>query len=242
MTVNDKNLDTQVKNYINFLKKQPKGFVYKDNAEKQEVAQSATTSKQKKEIESKSRQEMLDEIKCKFKNCNKCPLAEQGRAQVVFGVGNPFTKIMFVGEGPGRDEDAQGKPFVGRAGQLLTKIIEAMKLTRDEIYISNVVKCRPPNNRTPLPNESDICKKLILYKEIEIIKPQIICALGATATQGLLGYDANISKSRGIFFKFNDTLVLPTYHPAYLLRNPDAKKIVWEDMKKIMEKLNELNS
>jgi len=240
--VNDKNLDTQVKNYINFLKKQPKGFVYKDNAEKQEVAKSATTATQKKETESTSRQEILDEIKCKFKNCNKCPLSEQGRTQVVFGVGNPFTKIMFVGEGPGRDEDVQGKPFVGRAGQLLTKIIEAMKLTRDEIYISNVVKCRPPENRTPLPNESDICKKLILFKEIEIIKPQIICALGATAMQGLLGQDTLISKSRGIFFKFNGTLVLPTYHPAYLLRNPDAKKIVWEDMKKIMEKLNELNS
>jgi DNA polymerase len=168
-------------------------------------------------------------------------LAKQGRSQVVFGIGNPLTKLMFIGEGPGRDEDAQGKPFVGRAGQLLTKIIEAMKLTRDEIYISNVVKCRPPDNRTPLPNESDICKKLILFKEIDIIKPQIICALGATATQGLLGQDTSISKSRGVFFKFNDTLVLPTYHPAYLLRNPDAKKIVWEDMKKIMEKLKELS-
>lgn len=239
--MNDKNLDTQVKNYINFLKKQPKGFAYKESA-KSTITSVPTIAKSKIETESKSRQETLDEIKCKFKNCQECPLANQGRAQVVFGVGNPFTKIMFVGEGPGRDEDAQGKPFVGRAGQLLTKIIEAMKLTRDEVYISNVVKCRPPNNRTPLPNESDICKKLILFKEIEIIKPQIICALGATATQGLLGNDANISKSRGIFFKFGDALVLPTYHPAYLLRNPDAKKIVWEDMKKIIEKLNELKS
>jgi DNA polymerase len=221
---------------VDFLKKQPKGFVYKDNIEKQE----SQNQKVQKQDES-SRQVMLDEIKCKYKNCQECPLSKQGRSQVVFGVGNPFTKLMFIGEGPGRDEDAQGKPFVGRAGQLLTKIIEAMKLTRDEIYISNVVKCRPPNNRTPLPNESDTCKKLILFKEIEIIKPQIICALGATATQGLLGYDTNISRSRGIFFNFNNTLVLPTYHPAYLLRNPDAKKIVWEDMKKIMEKLKELN-
>lgn len=240
--MNDKNLYTQVKNYINFLKKQPKGFTYQDDLAKQGTTQNSTTSTQKTVTESKSRQEKLDAINCKFKSCKQCPLAEQGRAQVVFGVGNPFAKIMFVGEGPGKDEDAQGKPFVGRAGQLLTKIIEAMKFTRDEIYISNVVKCRPPNNRTPLPNEIDICKKLILFKEIEIIKPQIICALGATATQGLLGYEANISKSRGIFFKFNETLVLPTYHPAYLLRNPDAKKIVWEDMKKIMGKLNELNS
>jgi DNA polymerase len=117
-----------------------------------------------------------------------------------------------------------------------------MKLTREEVYISNVVKCRPPNNRTPLPNESDTCKNLILFKEIEIIKPQILCALGATATQGLLGHDTNVSKKRGFFFKFNDCWVLPTYHPAYLLRNPDAKKIVWEDMKKILEKLKELNS
>lgn len=245
--MDNKNLDAQVKNYINFLKKQPKGFIYKDDIAKQSEAkqalpEAATISTQETESDLKSRKDLLDEIKCNFKSCSECPLAKQGRSQVVFGVGNPFAKIMFVGEGPGRDEDAQGEPFIGRAGKLLTKIIEAMKLNRDEVYISNVVKCRPPNNRTPLPNESDICKKLILFKEVAIIKPQIICALGATATQGLLGPDATISKSRGIFFKLNNTLILPTYHPAYLLRNPDAKKIVWEDMKKIIEKLNELNS
>lgn len=228
--MNEKDLKAQVQDYLNFLSKQPKGFVYKDSSKKQ-------VSTKKEVSTGKSPQTLLDDIKCKYKDCQECPLAKQGRSQVVFGIGNPHAKLMFVGEGPGRDEDKQGMPFVGRAGQLLTKIIEAMKLTREEVYISNVVKCRPPNNRTPLPNESDICKNLILFKEIEIIKPKIICALGATATQGLLGYDANISKTRGIFFKFNDALVLPTYHPAYLLRNPDAKKIVWEDMKKIVEKL-----
>jgi DNA polymerase len=226
--VKEKDIKIQVQQYLSFLSKQPKGFVYKESCKKQ------IDGEQKF---SESAQILLDDIKCRYKDCQKCPLAKQGRTQVVFGMGDLRAKLMFVGEGPGRDEDKQGIPFVGRAGQLLTKIIQAMKLSREEVYISNVVKCRPPNNRTPLPNESDICKKLILFKEIEIIKPQIICALGATATQGLLGYDASLSKTRGIFFELNGALVLPTYHPAYLLRNPDAKKIVWEDMKKIVEKL-----
>lgn len=161
-----------------------------------------------------------------------------GRTQVVFGQGNPDTKLMFVGEGPGRDEDRQGAPFVGRAGQLLNKIIEAMKLERKDVFISNVVKCRPPNNRTPFPEESNICKKILLFKELDIIKPQIICTLGACATQALLGEDVKISNARGRFFKFNNYQVVPTFHPAYLLRNPDAKKDVWEDMKKILKTLN----
>jgi DNA polymerase len=149
---------------------------------------------------------------------------------------------MFIGEGPGRDEDTQGLPFVGRAGQLLNKIIQAMGLERQKVFISNVVKCRPPNNRTPLPNESDICKKLLLLKEIEIIKPKIICILGSTALTALLGPEAKISKMRGIFTTFNNIPVMPTYHPAYLLRNPDEKKNVWEDMKKVIEKLKELGA
>lgn len=235
--MDNKILESEIKKYVSFLKKQPKGFAYKDIPEKK-ISECQNLNKN---LPSKPTQEALNEIKSKYRNCQECPLCKQGRSQVVFGVGNPFTKLMFIGEGPGRDEDAQGAPFVGRAGQLLTKIIEAMKLTRDEVYISNVVKCRPPNNRTPLPNESDTCKQLILFKEIELIKPQVICALGATAVQGLLGHDISISKVRGNFIKFNDILVMPTYHPAYLLRNPDAKKIVWEDMKQIMAKLKELN-
>lgn len=233
--MNEKDFKTQVQNYIKFLSNQPKGFIYKETKSKQNENNIIEKSLENKNDENP--QILLDKIKSKYKDCQKCPLAKQGRSQVVFGMGNPYAKLMFVGEGPGRDEDKLGIPFVGRAGQLLTKIIEAMKLTREDVYISNVVKCRPPNNRTPLPNESDICKNLILFKEIEIIKPKIICALGATAAQGLLGYNTNISKTRGIFFQFNNSLVLPTYHPAYLLRNPDAKKIVWEDMKKIVEKL-----
>lgn len=217
MCQND-NPEKLVKNYIKFLSSQPKGFVYNDESKLDNQA-------------------MLDNIKLKFTKCTKCPLATQGRQQVVFGVGNPNAKLMFVGEGPGRDEDAQGKPFVGRAGQLLTKIIEAMKLTRDDVYISNVVKCRPPENRAPLPTESEVCKNLILFKEIEIIKPKIICALGATALQGLMGDGFSISKVRGTFLQFKDILVMPTYHPAYLLRNPDAKRFVWEDMKVVLEKL-----
>jgi len=185
----------------------------------------------------KSKQQLLDKLKAKYQNCQNCPLHLQGRTQIVFGAGNPNTKLMFVGEGPGRDEDTQGFPFVGRAGKLLTKIIEAMNLKRSDVYISNVVKCRPPNNRAPLPNESDVCKNLILLKEIEIIKPKIICTLGSIATQAILGPQTRISKARSIFFEFGQSLVMPTFHPAYLLRNPPAKKEVWEDMQKIMKKL-----
>lgn len=231
--MDNKKLENHLHNYLNFLARQPKGFVYNDCSKNQ----SCPTQKQKL-----SNQEVLDQIKEKYINCKKCPLTNEGRTQVVFGKGNSHAKLMFVGEGPGRDEDVIGAPFVGRAGQLLTKIIEAMGFARQDVYISNVVKCRPPNNRTPLPNESDICKKLILFKEIQIIKPKIICALGATATQGLLSHDVNLSKNRGVFFKFQNIWVLPTYHPAYLLRNPEAKKIVWKDMKKILEKLKELDS
>ena len=212
--------------HLAYLKKQPKGFVFRG----------AKTAP----ITTATKQPQLDEIKCKYRDCSKCPLATQGRSQVVFGVGNPDTKLMFVGEGPGRDEDAQGLPFIGRAGQLLTKIIEAMGLSRNQVYISNVVKCRPPENRAPLPNESNVCKDLILFKEIDIIKPTIICTLGSTATQAILGDEIRISSARGKFFTWRDTLVLPTYHPAYLLRNPAEKRTVWEDMKTIIAKLDEL--
>lgn len=208
-------------NYLQFLKAQPAGFVYRETTENKKTK----TRKQ------------LEELKKCYTNCQACPLATQGRSQVVFGEGNEQATLMFIGEGPGRDEDEQGRPFVGRAGQLLEKIIQAMGLKRKDVYISNVVKCRPPENRAPLPTESSICTNLILFKEIEIIKPKIICTLGATALQALLGPDAKITKHRGIFTNFQDIMVMPTYHPAYLLRNPDAKKFVWEDMKKIMEKL-----
>lgn len=176
----------------------------------------------------------------RYFNCQQCPLSKQGRSRVVFGEGNPNAQIMFIGEAPGRDEDIQGRPFVGRSGQLLTKIIEAMGLTRDQVYITNVVKSRPPNNRTPTVQEREACKNLILFKELAIIKPKIICTLGSLATKALLGDEITISQARGKFFIFKDYLVMPTYHPAYLLRNPEAKKIVLADMQKIMHKLQEL--
>lgn len=226
-------MDTEQKkslaSYLRFAAAQPQGFIYRDKK---------ITSKSSIEH---SKHEQLTALYEKYKKCLACPLATQGRTQVVFGTGNPDTKILFVGEGPGRDEDLQGEAFVGRAGQLLNKIIEAMGLERKDVYISNVVKCRPPGNRTPLPNERNSCKELLLFKEINIIKPKIICTLGAAATQGILGDDIKISSARGIFHTFQEILVLPTYHPAYLLRNPAEKRTVWEDMKKIMAKLEELS-
>ena len=145
-----------------------------------------------------------------------CPLATQGRNTVVFGEGNPDARLMFIGEGPGRDEDLQGRPFVGRAGKLLNKIIEAMGLKREDVYISNVVKCRPPGNRTPLPEESNTCRSLLLFKQIDIIKPEVICTLGATAAQGLFNRDLKISRIRGTFQDLNGIAVMPTFHPAFL--------------------------
>lgn len=225
--------------YLTYLSKRPKGFVYVDYGEPR---MSETCSQSIKQCipGSGEKNKVLQALFEPCKQCQGCPLATQGRAQVVFGVGNPYSPLMFVGEGPGRDEDKQGEPFVGRAGQLLTKIIEAMGFARGDVYISNVVKCRPPENRTPLPDESDVCKNLLLFREIEIIQPKIICTLGATATQAMLGNDVKISAVRGQFKTFKNTLVLPTYHPAYLLRNPAEKRTVWEDMKKVMEKLKEL--
>ncbi|MFH1461626.1 MAG: uracil-DNA glycosylase [bacterium] len=194
-------------------------------------------------METKLKKEtQLTSLKTKYSKCEKCPLAKQGRTQVVFGKGSENTKIMFIGEGPGKDEDQRGEPFAGRAGKLLDKMLEGIKLTRENIYITNAVKCRPPKNRAPHPEESKICKKLILLKEIEIIEPQIICCLGASATQAILGNKIKISKSRGTLFELTLTnqktiKVMPTFHPAYLLRNPSAKRSVEEDLHKIISYL-----
>lgn len=181
------------------------------------------------------RNDALAVLEKEFKNCRLCGLCET-RTQVVFGSGNPEARLMFVGEAPGFDEDRQGRPFVGVAGQLLTKIIEAMKLKREDVYIANCLKCRPPNNRSPLPSEIVTCKP-ILMRQIEIIQPKIICALGKFAAQTLLETDQPISRMRGRFFDWNGIKVMPTFHPAYLLRNPADKKLVWEDMQKIMKEL-----
>jgi DNA polymerase len=167
-------------------------------------------------------------------DCSRCKLHTLGRKQIVFGVGNPNADLMFVGEAPGADEDIQGEPFVGRAGQLLTKIIEAIGLTRDDVYIANVIKCRPPNNRNPEPDEVDQCEPF-LFRQVDTIKPKVIVALGKFAAQCLLKTDEPISRLRGREFTYRDAILMPTFHPAYLLRNPSSKREVWEDMKRVRD-------
>ena len=171
-------------------------------------------------------------------DCSRCKLHTLGRKQVVFGVGNPNADLMFVGEAPGADEDIQGEPFVGRAGQLLTKIIEAIDLRREDVYIANVIKCRPPGNRNPEPDEVEQCEPF-LFRQIDIIKPKVIVALGKFAAQCLLKTDAPITRIRGREFTYRDAVLIPTYHPAYLLRNPSAKRDVWEDMKRVRAMLSQ---
>lgn len=186
----------------------------------------------------------LDTLRAAALVCVKCPHLVQSRTQVVFGVGNPEAELMFVGEAPGADEDAQGEPFVGKAGQLLTKIIQAMGFTREEIYIANVLKCRPdmppgsPGNRKPRSEEMSTCLPW-LEKQIELIKPRAMVALGATAVEGLLGSTAPVGKIRGTWLDFKGIPVMATYHPAYLLRNQTLgeKRKVWEDMMKVLERL-----
>jgi DNA polymerase len=160
-------------------------------------------------------------------SCEKCELA-QGRNNVVFGVGNPNASLMFIGEAPGRDEDLQGIPFVGRAGQLLDKILAAAGIERDDVYIGNIIKCRPPNNRTPLTSEIDACMPY-LAKQIEHIRPRIICTLGLPATQTLLGIRGSMASLRAKVYRHGDILIIPTYHPAAALRDPRYKKPIWED-------------
>jgi DNA polymerase len=163
-------------------------------------------------------------------DCSRCKLHTLGRRQIVFGVGNPDADLMFVGEAPGADEDVKGEPFVGRAGQLLTKIIEAIGLKREDVYIANVIKCRPPQNRNPEPDEVDTCEPF-LFRQIDAIKPKVVVALGSFAARALLRTQDPISRLRGRVYEYRGAKLIPTFHPAYLLRNPSSKKEVWEDMK-----------
>lgn len=176
-------------------------------------------------------------LRAEIGDCTRCKL-HAGRTNLVFGVGNPEATLMFVGEGPGADEDEQGEPFVGRAGQLLTQIIKAMGFAREDVYIANVVKCRPPNNRNPEPDEIAQCEPF-LQAQIASIQPKVIVALGKFAAQTLLRTETPISRLRGRFHEMGDTVVMPTFHPSYLLRTPAAKREVWEDMKMVMERLRE---
>ncbi len=179
----------------------------------------------------------LEGVRADLGDCTRCKL-HRARTQIVFGVGNPNASLVFVGEAPGADEDAQGEPFVGRAGQLLTKIIEAMGMRREDVYICNIIKCRPPNNRTPEADEIVACQPFLL-KQLQAIRPKFLCALGGPAAQTLLQTKEAISRLRGKFYDFHGIPLLPTFHPAFLLRNPNEKKTVWEDMKLLMRRMQE---
>jgi DNA polymerase len=174
----------------------------------------------------------LPRIREDIGDCTRCKL-HKGRTKIVFGTGNPNADLMFVGEGPGRDEDLSGEPFVGRAGKLLTDMIKAMGLQREDVYIANVVKCRPPENRLPERDEIATCSPYLM-RQIDTIKPKVICTLGSCSAQTLLQTAQGISKLRGEWFDFRGTKLRPTYHPAYLLRNPAAKPEVWKDLQKVM--------
>ena len=179
----------------------------------------------------------LEAVRTELGDCRRCPLGGL-RHRLVFGEGNPQAGLVFVGEAPGADEDAQGRPFVGRAGQLLTKIIVAMGLKREEVYICNILKCRPPGNRNPQPEEIAACEPFLI-RQLEAIRPRVICALGSFAAHTLLKSEAPITVLRGRFHSYQGIPLMPTYHPAYLLRNPGAKKQVWEDVRTIMKALRE---
>jgi uracil-DNA glycosylase family 4 len=174
----------------------------------------------------------LPRIREDIGDCARCKL-HKGRTKIVFGTGNPSADLMFVGEGPGRDEDLSGEPFVGRAGKLLTDMIKAMGLQREDVYIANVVKCRPPENRLPEKDEITTCSPFLM-RQIDAIKPKVICTLGSCSAQTLLQTAQGISKLRGEWFDFRGAKLMPTYHPAYLLRNPGAKPEVWKDLQKVM--------
>lgn len=181
----------------------------------------------------------LEALRAEIGDCRRCKLC-QGRNNIVFGVGDPHAELMFVGEGPGRDEDLKGEPFVGRAGQLLTEIItKGMKMQRDEVYIANVVKCRPPDNRNPEPDEIAACQPFLM-KQVELVKPKIIVALGTFAAQTLLQSKTAISRLRGVWHSYQGVKLMPTLHPAYLLRNPNDKKLVWQDIQAVLRDMGRL--
>ena len=192
-------------------------------------------AKNEKKVINTNNEEQLKKVCQEMANCQLCQLAKT-RHNLVFGDGNPNAQIVFVGEAPGADEDQQGLPFVGKAGQLLTKIIEAMGIKRKDVYICNILKCRPPGNRNPLPEEISLCEPF-LKKQLQAISPNVICALGTFAAHTLLKTDVPITLLRGRFHTYDGIKLMPTYHPAYLLRSPSAKKPVWEDVQAIMKEI-----
>ncbi len=189
-------------------------------------------------LRAKSKEERLKELVEEIDDCRKCQL-HKGRNSIVISDGSPYASLMLIGEGPGEEEDKKGLPFVGRAGHLLDDMLAAIKLTRNDVYIANVVKCRPPMNRTPYPEEIKMCFPY-LKKQIEIVKPKLIVTLGAPSTCTLLNTKIGISELRGNFYKYDDeTFLLPTFHPAFLLRNPNKKKEAWIDLQKVQKFINE---
>ena len=187
------------------------------------------------------RAENLEELRAAIGDCRRCKLWS-GRTHLVFGVGNPKARLMFIGEGPGRDEDLQGQPFVGRAGQLLTDIItKGIGARREDVYIANVIKCRPPENRNPEPDEVASCEPF-LKKQIDLVRPEIIVALGKFAVQTLLQSKIPITRLRGKWHTYHGIKLMPTFHPAYLLRNPADKKLVWEDIKQVIKEMRGENT
>jgi DNA polymerase len=190
----------------------------------------------KPEFAAKDPAQALRLIREDLGDCTRCRLHKQGRKQIVFGVGNPQARLMFIGEAPGADEDQQGEPFVGRAGQLLNNMIKAMGLRREDVYIANVIKCRPPGNRAPERDECETCSPFLM-RQIAVIKPKVIVALGAVAAKTLLAINAPMSELRGHWYDFRGTKLAVTYHPAFLLRDPRQKKETWKDLQMVMKDL-----
>jgi DNA polymerase len=224
-------LEQEKRRGIELIKMRPETMKAVEAASRQAVA---TPARQAARDPEKS----LDEIRPAVETCTKCELATS-RTNTVFGQGNPHAKLVFIGEAPGADEDAQGLAFVGRAGQLLTKIIESINLTRDEVFICNILKCRPPGNRAPTSIEVECCIPYLM-KQLEAIRPSIICALGNSAAQTLLDTKSPMNRMRGRFHEFGDAILMPTYHPAALLRNPQYKRGVWEDVQMIQKEYEKL--
>jgi len=210
----------------------------RESKESKESRESRESEESRESVESgESSAARLSAIREDIGDCTRCKLCKLGRKQIVFGIGSPTADLMFVGEAPGRDEDIQGIPFVGRAGQKLTQIIEAIGLKRDGVYIANVIKCRPPENRNPEPDEVEQCEPF-LFRQVDTIKPKVIVALGTFAARSLLKTMDPISRLRGRVYDYRGAKLVPTFHPAYLLRNPSCRREVWEDMKKVRALLN----
>jgi len=180
------------------------------------------------------KQNLLNNLYKPYQQCTACPLGSLGRTHVVFGEGNPDATLMLIGEGPGKAENEQGKPFVGKSGQLLNRVLELAEIKRSNVFITNIVKCRPPNNRKPLPLEINTCKKILLFNQIKIIQPKTICTLGSAAIQGLLEKNVKITKLRGTVLQINSINIIPTFHPAYVLRNPKELQVLLNDLKKAL--------